>query len=80
VLKFLFGCAGQSDHADFVLDATEQARRPTNKIGFIHDSDRGGQYLSIKYTERLAEARSELSVGGVKDSQDNAIAETINGL
>lgn len=46
----------------------------------IHQSDRGGQYLSIRYTERLAEARIEPSVGSVGGSYDNALAETINGL
>ena len=70
-------------HAGFVLDALEQAihdRRPVNKGGLIHHSDRGSQYLSIKYTERLAEAGIEPSVGSVGDSYDNALAETINGL
>jgi putative transposase len=69
-------------HAGFVLDALEQAlheRRPA-RGGLIHHSDRGVQYLSIKYTERLAEAGIELSVGSVGDSYDNALAETINGL
>ena len=68
-------------HAGFVLDALEQAvhqRRPG--IGLVHHSDRGSQYLSIKYTERLAEAGIEPSVGSVGDSYDNALAETINGL
>ena len=46
----------------------------------MHHSDRGSQYVSIKYTERLAEAGIELSVGSVGDSYDNALAETINGL
>jgi putative transposase len=70
-------------HAGFVLDALEQAihdRRPVRKGGLIHHSDRGSQYLSIKYTERLAEAGIEPSVGSVGDSYDNALAETINGL
>ena len=70
-------------HAGFVLDALEQAihdRRPVNKGGLIHHSDRGSQYLSIKYTERLAEAGIEPSVGSIGDSYDNALAETINGL
>ncbi len=48
--------------------------------GLIHHSDRGSQYLSIRYTERLAEAGIEPSVGSVGDSYDNALAETINGL
>ena len=68
-------------HAGFVLDALEQAihdRRPVDNL--IHHSDRGSQYLSIKYTERLAEAGIEPSVGSVGNSYDNALAETINGL
>lgn len=70
-----------SAHAGFVLDALEQAvheRRPDK--GLVHHSDRGAQYLSIRYTERLAEAGIEPSVGSVGDSYDNALAETINGL
>jgi len=70
-------------HASFVLDALEQAlheRRPRHRGGLVHHSDRGSQYVSIKYTERLAEAGIEPSVGSVGDSYDNALAETINGL
>jgi len=70
-------------HAGFVLDALEQAlhdRRPVEGDGLIHHSDRGVQYVSIKYTERLAEAGIEPSVGSIGDSYDNALAETINGL
>jgi transposase InsO family protein len=72
-----------SAHAGFVLDALEQAvhdRHPGKGTGLVHHSDRGSQYLSIKYTERLAEAGIEPSVGSVGDSYDNALAETINGL
>lgn len=67
--------------AGFVLDALEQAvhQRPPGS-GLTHHSDRGSQYLSIRYTERLAEAGIEPSVGSVGDSYDNALAETINGL
>lgn len=68
-------------NAGFVLDALEQAvhqRQPGS--GLVHHSDRGSQYLSIRYTERLAEAGIEPSVGSVGDSYDNALAETINGL
>jgi len=75
--------ASRTAHAGFVLDALEQAlhdRRPTRSGGLIHHSDRGSQYVSIKYTERLAEAGIEPSVGSVGDSYDNALAETINGL
>jgi putative transposase len=70
-------------HASFVLDALEQAlheRRPTQRGGLVHHSDRGSQYVSIRYSERLAEAGIEPSVGSVGDSYDNALAETINGL
>ena len=49
-------------------------------MGLVHHSDRGSQYLSIKYTERLAEAGIKPLVGSVGDSYDNALAETINGL
>ena len=75
--------ASRSPQAGFVLDALEQAlhaRRPFTRGGLVHHSDRGSQYLSIKYTERLAEAGIEPSVGSVGDSYDNALAETINGL
>ncbi len=75
--------ASRTAHAGFVLDALEQAlhtRRPARSGGLIHHSDRGSQYLSIRYTERLAEAGIEPSVGSVGDSYDNALAETINGL
>ena len=75
--------ASRTAHAGFVLDALEQAlhgRRPAHRGGLIHHSDRGSQYLSIKYTERLAEAGIEPSVGSIGDSYDNALAETINGL
>ena len=67
---------------DFVLDALEQAlyaRRP-DRDSLIHHSDRGVQYVSIRYSERLAEAGIEPSVGSKGDSYDNALAETINGL
>jgi len=70
-------------HAGFVLDALEQAihdRKPLSDGGLVHHSDRGVQYVSIKYTERLAEAGLVSSVGSVGDSYDNALAETINGL
>ncbi len=73
----------RSAHAGFVLDALEQAlhdRRPARDAGLVHHSDRGSQYVSIQYTERLAEAGIEPSVGSVGDSYDNALAETINGL
>ena len=65
-------------HAGFVLDALEQAvhqRRPAKGTGLVHHSDRGAQYLSIKYTKRLSDAGIEPSVGSVGDSYDNALAE-----
>jgi len=70
-------------HAGFVLDALEQAlhaRRPFEGSSLVHHSDRGVQYVSIKYTERLAEAGIEPSVGSIGDSYDNALAETVIGL
>ena len=72
-----------SMHTDFVLDALEQAlyaRQPERDSSLIHHSDRGSQYVSIRYSERLAEAGIEPSVGSKGDSYDNALAETINGL
>jgi putative transposase len=70
-----------SARTDFVLDALEQALSARRRDGeLIHHSDRGVQYVSIRYTERLAEAGIEPSVGSVGDSYDNAVAETINGL
>ena len=68
---------------DFVLDALEQAlyaRQHERDGSLIHHSDRGSQYVSIRYSERLAEAGVEPSVGSKGDSYDNALAETINGL
>lgn len=73
----------RSARTDFVLDALEQAlyeRRPVRRGGLVHHSDRGVQYVSIRYSERLAEAGIEPSVGSVGDSYDNALAETIHGL
>jgi transposase InsO family protein len=73
----------RSMQAGFVLDALEQAlhdRRPAETAGLVHHSDRGSQYVSIKYTERLADAGIEPSVGSVGDSYDNALAETVIGL
>jgi putative transposase len=82
--RFIVGWrVSRTAHAGFVLDALEQAihdRKPVSRGGLVHHSDRGSQYLSIKYTERLAEAGIEPSVGRVGDSYDNALAETINGL
>ena len=72
-----------SARTDLVLDALEQALHARRRAGddtLIHHSDRGVQYVSIRYTGRLAEAGIEPSVGSVGDSYDNALAETINGL
>jgi putative transposase len=74
--------ASRTASAGFVLDALEQAlhaRRPVEG-GLVHHSDRGVQYVSIKYSERLAKAGIEPSVGSVGDSYDNALAETVIGL
>ena len=72
----------RSARAAFVLDALEQAlhHRQPWRTNLIHHSDRGVQYVSIKYTERLAEVGIEPSVGSVGDSYDNALAETVIGL
>ena len=72
-----------SMRTDFVLDALEQAlyaRQPDRHQGLIHHSDRGSQYVAIRYSERLVEAGIQPSVGSRGDSYDNALAETINGL
>jgi len=72
-----------SVRTNFVLDALEQAlydRQPQLSDRLIHHSDRGVQYVSIRYTEQLAEAGIEPSVGSRGHSYDNALAETINGL
>jgi len=61
------------------MDALEQTiheRKPMHRSGLVHHSDRASQYLSIKYTERLAEAGIEPSVGSIGDSYDNALAKT----
>ncbi|WP_440870864.1 IS3 family transposase [Variovorax atrisoli] len=73
----------RSMRTDFVLDALEQAlyaRQPERDGSLVCHSDRGAQYVGIRYTERLAEAGIEPSVGSKGDSYDNALAETINGL
>jgi len=73
--------ASTSMRSDLALDALEQALydRET-EAGLIHHSDMGSQYLAIRYTDRLAEAGIEPSVGSRGDAYDNALAETINGL
>ena len=72
----------RSLRSDLALDALEMAlwARGRNADGLVHHSDRGSQYLSIRYSERLAEAGAVASVGSRGDSYDNALAETINGL
>jgi len=75
--------ASSSLRSDLALDALEQALydRPIGESDrLVHHSDRGVQYLSIRYTERVAEAGIELSVGSTGDSYDNALAETVIGL
>ena len=81
--RFLVGWqASRSLRTDLALGALEMAiwRRQAGLEGLVHHSDRGGQYLSIRYTERLAEAGAVTSVGSRGDSFDNALAETIIGL
>jgi putative transposase len=77
--------ASRSLRSDLALDALEQAIWARSKAGqklqeLVHHSDRGVQYLSIRYTERLAETTAVNSVGSKGDSYDNALAETMNGL
>jgi putative transposase len=81
--RFVVGWqASRSLRTDLALDALEMAiwRRRDGLDGLVHHSDRGSQYLSIRYTERLAEAGAVTSVGSRGDSYDNALAETIIGL
>jgi len=81
--RFIVGWqASRSLRTDLVLDALEMAiwSRKAELDGLIHHSDRGSQYLSIRYSERLAEAGAVTSVGSRGDSYDNALAETIIGL
>jgi transposase InsO family protein len=75
--------ASASLRTDLALDALEQAvhaRGHDDTGGLVHHSDRGTQYLSIRYTARLADAGIELSVGSRGDAYDNALAETVIGL
>jgi putative transposase len=81
--RFLVGWqTSRSLRTDLALDALEMAiwRRQAQVDGLVHHSDRGSQYLAIRYTERLAEAGAVTSVGSRGDSYDNALAETIIGL
>jgi putative transposase len=81
--RFVVGWqASRSLRTDLALDALEMAiwHRRAQLDGLVHHSDRGGQYLAIRYTERLAEAGAVTSVGSRGDSFDNALAETIIGL
>ena len=82
--RFIVGWrVSNSLHAELALDALEMAiwrRQRQGLSGLIHHSDRGVQYLSIRYTERLAEAGAMCSVGSRGDSYDNALAEAVNGL
>jgi transposase InsO family protein len=75
--------AASSLATDFVLDALEQAiydRGEPTTNGLVHHSDRGTQYLSMRYTDRLADAGIAPSVGSRGDSYDNALAESVIGL
>jgi putative transposase len=75
--------ASRSLRTDLALDALEMAfwsRRDQNLDGLVHHSDRGVQYLAIRYSERLAQAGAVASVGSRGDSYDNALAESFNGL
>ena len=82
--RFIVGWrVSNSLHAELALDALEMAiwRRQRQALtGLVHHSDRGVQYLSIRYTERLEEAGAVCSVGSRGDSYDNALAEAVNGL
>ncbi len=82
--RFIVGWqASRSLRTDLALDALEMAiwaRRGAHLDGLIHHSDRGVQYLAIRYTERLADAGVVASVGSRGDSYDNALAESFNGL
>jgi putative transposase len=82
--RFVVGWqASRSLHTDLALDALEMAlwrRRARRLEGLVHHSDRGTQYLAVRYTERLAEAGIAASVGSRGDSYDNALAESFHGL
>jgi putative transposase len=82
--SFLVGWrVSNSLHAELALDALEMAiwrRQRQDLSGLIHHSDRGVQYLSIRYTERLADAGAVCSVGSRGNSHDNALAEAVSGL
>jgi putative transposase len=82
--RFVVGWqAARSLRTDLALDALEMAiwaRRGHDLAGLVHHSDRGVQYLSIRYTERLAQAGAVASVGSCGDSYDNAMAESFHGL
>jgi putative transposase len=81
--RYIVGWAvSRSLSAEVALDALEQAiwMRHGDVRGVVHHSDRGVQYLSIRYTDRLEEAGAAASVGSKGDSYDNALAETVNGL
>ena len=82
--RFVVGWqASRSLRTDLALDALEMAiwgRRGEQLQGLVHHSDRGVQYLAVRYTERLAEAGVAASVGSRGDSYDNALAESFNGL
>lgn len=75
-----FAYVASSMETAFVLDALEQALWARRPSGTIHHSDKGSQYVSLAYTQRLQEAELLASTGSTGDSYDNAMAESINGL
>ncbi|WP_432264270.1 IS3 family transposase [Escherichia coli] len=85
IIDVFAGCivgwrVSSSMETTFVLDALEQALWARRPSGTVHHSDKGSQYISLAYTERLKEAKLLASTGSTGDSYDNAMAESINGL
>ncbi|HBA4325266.1 TPA: IS3 family transposase, partial [Escherichia coli] len=85
IIDVFAGCivgwrVSSSMETTFVLDALEQALWARRPSGTVHHSDKGSQYVSLAYTERLKEAKLLASTGSTGDSYDNAMAESINGL
>ncbi|QJZ67800.1 IS3 family transposase [Escherichia coli O157:H7] len=85
IIDVFSGCivgwrVSSSMETTFVLDALEQALWARRPSGTVHHSDKGSQYVSLAYTERLKEAKLLASTGSTGDSYDNAMAESINGL
>ncbi|WP_374111571.1 DDE-type integrase/transposase/recombinase, partial [Escherichia coli] len=78
--RFRLYAYSSSMETTFVLDALEQALWARRPSGTVHHSDKGSQYVSLAYTQRLKEAGLLASTGSTGDSYDNAMAESINGL